>query len=94
VRLRDVATGRLRAGLQSSWPTNGQSLAFSPDGRILAVAGAWEVGTLWGPTTGRLIGVLEGHTQFPEAVAFAPDGKTIGGDGTLKPWDARAVGGP
>jgi WD40 repeat protein len=97
VRLRDVATGRLRAELLDSKPHNGQCLAFSPDGRILAVAGSWEVATLWNPTTGRLTGVLEGHTRFPEAVAFSADGKTIGTgsvDGTLKLWNVPASARP
>ncbi len=94
VRLRDLAADRWRVALHRSMPHGSPGMAFSPDGKVLAVASVWDVATLWDTAGGRMIGVLEGHTRFPEAVAFSPDGRTIAtgaGDDTLKLWDVPAT---
>jgi eukaryotic-like serine/threonine-protein kinase len=60
------------------------SLAFSPDGKILATAGGNIFATgadnsikLWDPLTGNLIRTLEGHQESIFTIAFSPDGKLL-----------------
>jgi len=66
------------------------SIAFSPDGKLLA-AGAYN-GTLrlWDLSTGKQSAVLKGHTSLINNLAFSPDGTllaTSGVDSTLFVWD-------
>ena len=66
-----------------------RSLAFSPDGRQLAVANFNAFATLWNLPTRRETN-LETRQIGVSAVAFSPDGRRLatgGRDGTLKLWD-------
>jgi WD40 repeat protein len=66
------------------------SVAFSPDGRLLA-SGDWDKTIkLWDVATGSLVRTLKGHTGGVNSVAFSPDGRLLAsgsGDGTIKLWD-------
>ena len=66
-----------------------ESVAFSPDRRMLA-NGSWDKTIhLWDAVTGRPKRTLTGHTVGVQSVAFSPDGGTLAsgsGDGTVLLW--------
>src|SRR5262249_2174128 len=62
-------------------------------GRAVASASEDRSVRLWEVPSGRLLGVLHGHSDFVQAVAFAPDGHELasgGLEGTMKVWDRRS----
>jgi WD40 repeat protein/tRNA A-37 threonylcarbamoyl transferase component Bud32 len=70
-----------------------RSVAFAPDGHILATAGKDGAVRLWDPATGRQRRTLRGHTAEVFAIAFAPDGRTLasgGREGAVRLWDAAS----
>ncbi|MBK9751752.1 MAG: WD40 repeat domain-containing protein [Chloroflexi bacterium] len=69
------------------------SVAFSPDGTLLASGGTDTVVRLWNPTTGELTNELSGHTAPVFAVAFNSDGTllaTTGQDFSVPIWDVNS----
>ena len=71
------------------------SVAFSPDGRILATAGDWRqtLIRLWDVATGKEVLQPQGHQDEVLAVAFSPDGKVVASasqDGTARLWDVAS----
>jgi WD40 repeat protein/uncharacterized caspase-like protein len=67
------------------------SVAYSPDGRMLASGSEDKTVRLWDAATRREIRTLTGHDGRVMAVAFSPDGKLIassGDDGRVIVWEA------
>ena len=52
------------------------AIAFSPDGKELAVSGYHEV-TLWNPQDGKLLGRIGGLAERTWGLAYSPDGKVL-----------------
>src|SRR5262245_30688950 len=68
-------------------------LAWSPDGRTLAVASSVGVWLYDANTPDALPRLLEGHTNGVNSIAFSPDGTTLavgGGDNTVRLWDVAS----
>jgi RNA polymerase sigma factor (sigma-70 family) len=65
-------------------------LAFSPDGKTLAVVSANNTVRLWDPATGKPLPSPPGHSGAVADLAVSVDGKAVitsGTDGTLRRWE-------
>lgn len=88
VELWDVDTRVLEDTLQTDELIT--SVAFSPDGTLLAGGGITSTVWLWDVGTGTHLATLSGHPTRVESVAFSPDGRTLasgGWGGMVKLWD-------
>ena len=89
LRLWNVATGQQHATFM--WNRSDiESVAFSPDGTILAAGGLDNTIQLWDPVTGQHKDTLTGHTDFIRNIVFSPDGNTLASasqDETVRLWD-------
>lgn len=69
------------------------SLAFSPDGKLLA-SGNWDGAIhLWDVSTRTVIRSLKGHTAEISSLAFSPDGKSLASgsyDNAVLLWDVSS----
>src|SRR5579871_446114 len=70
------------------------SFAFSPDGKMLAVAvaGTLQVATWWNRPEGKELRQLDVEDDNPEALAFSPDGKILAASNgeTICLWDVAS----
>jgi WD40 repeat protein len=95
VRVLETSTGR--EVFSRSSPAGCSGLAFSPDGRQLAIAGdpgRSELASIVDLATGRPVVTLRGHSRSIVDLAWSGDRlATLGNDATVKVWDA-ATGEP
>ena len=76
------------------------TVAFSPDGRMLATASTGSTVRLWVVAKGGLLSAPIRHEKAIRAIAFSPDGRlvaTASDDGAMRQWDAMTgapVGSP
>jgi WD40 repeat protein len=71
------------------------TVAFSPDGRLLAHVGLDHALYVWDGATGQTLARFVGHTGSLGSLAFAPDGRTLAtasGDTTALIWDVQGAG--
>ena len=67
---------------------------FSPDGTLIASAGADLKLWLWDATSGKLLPSTEAHTNLINSVGFSPNGERIvsaSGDRNIKVWDTHTL---
>ncbi|HEV8524604.1 MAG TPA: serine/threonine-protein kinase, partial [Terriglobales bacterium] len=95
VRIRDLASHRIVATLgEVNESVRCRGLAFSPDGRLLAVKGSKRV-TIWNTSRWSVFTNLAAtrpvHWWLNDSVAFSPDGHTLStrGDLGVGLWDAE-----
>ena len=69
------------------------SVAFSPNGQILASGSSDRTIKLWNPRTGKSLKTLQGHRSWVWEIAISPDSKLLASgsyDHTVKIWDIES----
>ena len=93
ILLWDVAAGKPSRHQMAGNISGVTSMAFSPDGKILASGNADYDIFLWDLETDKPLGKpLRGHIGLVKNLAFSPDGKTLASgsdDSTVILWDVR-----
>ena len=84
MRLWDAATGKELKALRGH-SGSVSTLAYSPDGKVIA-SGSWDKTVrLWDAATGEALKTLSGHTIGVSALAYSPDGRVIASGSWDKP---------
>src|SRR5262249_35084761 len=79
-----------RSSAAKSYASFVDDVAFSPDGKTLALASRGGNVQLWEVAAGEMLATLKGHSSAVEAVVFSPDGRTLassGTDQTVRLWN-------
>jgi len=101
MQLWDIATGT-ELGHPLEHKSSVWSMAFSPNGKLLASGSNDNTVRLWNITSGTEVLQLLGHEDFVNSVTFSPDGKLVAsgsgnwllggsaGDSTVRLWDVTS----
>jgi len=84
-----AGTGKQVASI-AGHPATAISLAFSPQGRVLATGSNDRITRLWDVATRRALAELQGHRGQIDAVVFSPNGRTLASgsyDKSIRLWD-------
>src|SRR5262249_10936758 len=90
IKIWDVANGQKLLEFPVSMATQVLSIAWSRDGRLIAVGGAEKDILVFDADSGKQRFVLSGHTGPVEALAFTPDGfRIVSGsrDQSVRVWE-------
>ncbi len=71
-----------------------RTLAYSPDGKVLATAGNDQSVRIWDVASGQLLRTLLGHTDQVSSLAFSSDGSRLfsgGGDQGIRIWNLEST---
>jgi RNA polymerase sigma factor (sigma-70 family) len=92
LRLWDATTGKPVRRIMLGRRLPGERVRFSPDGKLLAVAGLDDTVLVFETATGKKHCQMGGHRAAVYGLAFSPDGRTLA-LGTLNPsvqlWDVN-----
>lgn len=81
--------------VSSTGTGNVTTLAFFPDGKVLASGGWDDTVPLWDVKTGKELRKIDAHKAMVVALAFSPDGKVLatrgGLDGVIRLWAADSA---
>nr|MBI3613812.1 caspase family protein [Nitrospirota bacterium] len=91
ITLWNVATGKQVKSIEAHEGVI-ESLAFSPDGQLLASGSSDTQVKLWDVSSGKEIRVLKGHAGTVKSAVFSSDGRflaTAGDDGAMKLWNVQ-----
>ncbi|HEX8597106.1 MAG TPA: hypothetical protein VF952_01155 [Chloroflexia bacterium] len=86
-------TSLARSGCIRQFTYNGaiQSIAFSPDGQLVAFGGSRHTTEIWNVSDNNRVRTLSGHSNWVAQIAFSPDGSilaTASWDRTVQLWRA------
>jgi len=76
VKLWDASLGKALQTLKGH-SSSVDAVAFSLDGKTLALASGDQTVKLWDASLGKALQTLKGHSRAVLAVAFSLDGKTL-----------------
>jgi RNA polymerase sigma factor (sigma-70 family) len=94
VRVWDINTGKVIHDAGAGGDKTIHSLAFSPDGKVLATGGDDKIIRLWDTATGKQLSMLRGHDGPVVVLIFSANGRvliTAGEDRTVRLWEMAAT---